>query len=296
MRSGKHRRGNGHCGAALVPDSQITLGEEQMTSGKPEWVLALTVPVRAQWAASSGEVGRCVEHLGRARGADTRSSCAAYGRAGEDCRAGKARPLGISVPQQNPNSKGLLVKLGLLGPEQTTQLALRMQQLRKLLVKLGRLGSPSMVSRQHPLSQCPLVKPGPRGPEQRAHPLPLMRQPRRLLMKLGLMELQSRVPRRNLNSWRVPVKLDLFGPELVARPIYPLLQQSHFLRMKLDLQGLPSTAPRQSQVSECPRSCARRRSRSSNISPQERDPERREGNRAELRERPWSHAGTSVRS
>ena len=47
------------------------------------------------------------------------------------CRRSRA------VPRPNPNSKGLLVKLGLLGPEQATQLALMKQQLQKLLVKLG---------------------------------------------------------------------------------------------------------------------------------------------------------------
>ena len=52
------------------------------------------------------------------------------------------------VPRQNPKSKVLLVKLGLLGPEQTTRLAVSVQQLQKLLVKLGLLGSPSTVSRQ----------------------------------------------------------------------------------------------------------------------------------------------------
>ena len=37
----------------------------------------------------------------------------------------------------------------------------------------------------------------------------------------------------------------LLGPGLVARPTQPLLQRSPTLMMKLDLQGLQSTAPRQ---------------------------------------------------
>ena len=78
------------------------------------------------------------------------------------------------------------------------------------------------------------------------------------------------------------------------RPIQALLQQSHFLLMKLDLQGLRRTAPRQSQLSECPRSRARE-SRGREIFTQEQDSQWK-GNRAESREHPWSHAGTSVRS
>ena len=65
------------------PDSVVEMASCRFGNG----VVAPTVPVLAQWAASSGEVGRCVEHFGRARGADPRCSCAAEGWAGEEnCR------------------------------------------------------------------------------------------------------------------------------------------------------------------------------------------------------------------
>ena len=82
-----------------------------------------------------------------------------------------------AVPRQNPKSKGLLVKLGLLGPEQRTRPAPAIKQLQKLLVKLGLLGSPSAVPRQHPKLQSLVVKPGPLGPEQMAGILPPLQQP-----------------------------------------------------------------------------------------------------------------------
>ena len=55
------------------------------------------------------------------------------------------------------------------------------------------------------------------------------------------------------------------GPGLVERPKQPRQQQSQ-IPLEFVLQGLRSTAPRQSQVSECPRSRARGRSRSPKIS------------------------------
>ena len=42
----------------------------------------------------------------------------------------------------------------------------RYNSCKKLLVKLGLLGSPGAVPRQHPNSQCLLVNPGPRFPER----------------------------------------------------------------------------------------------------------------------------------
>ena len=64
--------------------------------------------------------------------------------------------------------EGSPVKLGLLGTEQATQLALTVQQLQKLLVKLGLPSLRRTVPRQNPLPQSPLVKMDLLGPEQRA--------------------------------------------------------------------------------------------------------------------------------
>ena len=63
---------------------------------------------------------------------------------------------------------------------------------------------------------------------------PQLQQSQSSLLKLGLPGVRNTAP-----------QLDLLGPELVARPMQPLLQ------MKLDLQGLRSTAPRQNQRSQC---------------------------------------------
>ena len=90
------------------------------------------------------------------------------------------------VPRQNPKSKGLLVKLGLLGPEQTIRLVLTMQQLQKLLVKLGLWGSPSTVSALAVSSgEAGSARPGEKA--------------------------QSTIPRQNLLSQYPLVKLSLLG-------------------------------------------------------------------------------------
>ena len=77
----------------------------------------------------------------------------------------------------NLKSKGLLVKLGLFGPEQTIRPVPALQQLQKLLVKLSLLESKSRVPRLDPKSQCPLVKMGLLGPEQMAGAVPASQQP-----------------------------------------------------------------------------------------------------------------------
>ena len=70
------------------------------------------------------------------------------------------------------NTQCLLVNLGLLGLEQTTQPAPTLQQSQSLLVKLGLPELLCTVSRQNLNSQRALVKLGPLGPEQKAQPVP----------------------------------------------------------------------------------------------------------------------------
>ena len=147
----------------------------------------------------------------------------------------------------------ILLSKGLQGRSRRHYHRRRFNSCKSCFIKLSLLGSQCTVSRQHPNSQCHLVKPGPRGPERRT--VPLIQQSQRLLMKLSLLETKSRVPRQNPISQcplvklglLSPVELDLFGPELVALPIQPLLP----LLLKLDLQGLRSTAPRQNRHSQC---------------------------------------------
>ena len=99
----------------------------------------------------------------------TNAAAAAVGKL-----VGEAWPLGIaqySTATKSEVEESSGEALGLLGPAQTTRLALTMQQLQKLSVKLGLLGSPSTVSRLQPCSQCLVVKPGSRGPERRTRPV-----------------------------------------------------------------------------------------------------------------------------
>ena len=92
------------------------------------------------------------------------------------------------------------------------------QQLQKLLLKLGLPSLTSTVRPQNQQSQCPLVKLGPLDAEHMTWTVPPSQQPQRL-EKLGILRLRSRVPRRSLNSRRGPVKLDLIGPRRLARPV-----------------------------------------------------------------------------
>ena len=95
------------------------------------------------WAAAVEKLGAQGETGSLGPGASDTTNAAAT--AVEE-PVGEARLLGIAQYR-----RGLLVKLGFLGPEQTTRLAPTIQQLQKLLVKLGILGSPSTVPRQNPI-------------------------------------------------------------------------------------------------------------------------------------------------
>ena len=102
---------------------------------------------------------------------------------------GEARPPGISQYSTATESE-----FEGSGPGQVTQLALTMQLLQKLLVKLGLPSLRRTLPRQNPRSQYRLVSP--RGPEQRAHPLPTLQQSQCLLVKPGPLGLK-RVQRQD---------------------------------------------------------------------------------------------------
>ena len=72
------------------------------------------------------------------------------------------------VLRKHPNSRKLLVKLGLLGPEKRARPVPPLQQLQSLLVKIGLLELQSVAPRQNPNWQSPLMTLGLLGQEHMA--------------------------------------------------------------------------------------------------------------------------------
>ena len=93
-----------------------------------------------------------------------------------------------------------------------------LRQSQSLLFELGLLGLRSTTPRQSQYSESSLGEAGSSGSRAVARSVPPLLQSLDLMKELGLLGLQRTAPRQK-------VVLDHLGPETVARPAQPLLQQ-----------------------------------------------------------------------
>ena len=153
-----------------------------------------------------------------------------------------------TVPRDNPKSKGLLVKLGLLSPEQTTRRAGGTT----VAKAVGEDRSPGTAKRSALTASALALASDESGSsrlERRTRPTPTLQHSPGLLVKLGVLVSQSTAPRQNPISRCLLMKLGLLESKSRV-PRQNLVSQCPL--MKLGLLESTSRVPRQNPISQCP--------------------------------------------